>query len=293
VGSLFDQFLKEENVARIRTQILHWWEQLKSIDNRSVIKGSNSFFVDLFDQIYGRRHFSIKAIVRSCIFSITALVIAFIVCILLEPSILSQSMEEGTDKIVEGAISGGYGYWFYLILFVGNLFADYISLIETRLILRLTSRSRIIYFFPLICADLFLSLLCYLFIGVGVDMAIIVFSPMVFAGDIDIPSRGFLISFLDIFSYYFIGFTIGIAEALRSIYLIKLHSPFIYSTFFTSILFYFFFLFSLLVRLLFVVRIPMLPALRWLGSVNNPIKALVGIPAAIIMIYEGVKRLIS
>jgi len=291
VGSLFDQFLKEDKVAKVRTQIFHWWEQLRSIDNREVIKGSNAYFVDLFDQIYGRKHFSVKTIVRSCFFSITALVIAFIVCILLKSSILLQSMGEDTDEIVKGVVSNGFGYWFYLILFVGNLFADYFSLIETRFILRLSSRSSIIYFIPLIFADLLLSLLCYLFIGVGVDIAIIVFHGIIISGGIS--SHGFVFDFVQIIYTYFIGLSIGIAEALSSTYLIKLHSPLIYSTFFTSILFYLFFLFSLLIRLLFIVRIPMLPTLRWLGCVNNPIKALVGIPAAIIMIYEGVKRLMN
>lgn len=230
----------------------------------------DSYFVDLFDEIYGKRHFSVETIVRSCIFSIIGVVIAFIVCSLFKQNYLVKPSNEHFEV-----------YRIYLLLLIGNLFADYASLIQTRFILRLASRLRMVFLFPLLVADLFMSLVCYIFIAFGHYILSIIA-----IGDgnlLDITAAEILEAFM--FLITAIMFTVG-GDGIIS-------APFFYSTFFTSVLFYLFILASMLIRLLLVARIPILPVLRWFSSTKNPIKALVGICAAIVLIIEGIKRLVG
>ncbi len=262
-SAVFDHILKEDTVARVRTQIFYWLEQLKNIDNRKVIKGSNSHFVDFFNKLYGKRHFSVKTFVRSCIFSTTGLILSLVVISLLGknvPYVLGLEDEKGIMVV--------------MTIFSLNLFADYISLIETRIILRIASRSRLLNLIPLLCVDFFLTFTIYYIIAIGFGSMI--YSTYFYSGYRNMFSLDEVLKVL--FNYFF---------------LIDNGSPYLYSTFFTSVLFYLFILSSLLIRLFLVVRIPILPILRWFSSTKNPIKALVGICAAIVLMVEGIKRLVS
>ncbi len=130
-----------------------------------------------------------------------------------------------------------------------------------------------LYLIPLLFADLILTSLCYYVLAVSSLYG------MMTGNLVNI----FDLTLLEIAMYAF----------LCNVEILQPLSPFLYSTFFTSILFYLFVLVSFIIRLLLVIKLPILPVLHWFSSTKNPIKVLVGICAAIVLVIEGIKRLVS
>jgi hypothetical protein len=109
---------------------------------------------ELFERIFGKRHFSVKCFIRSAVFSLGAMV--FI--ILLGLSILPREffgMINALDKPPDD--SATLGVWFVLILWVPwSILLDYLSLLKTRLILRVLTRlkRKAIVYLVIVAVDL-------------------------------------------------------------------------------------------------------------------------------------------
>ena len=74
---------------------------------------------------------------------------------------------------------------------------------------------------------------------------------------------------------------------------IKDGTAFLYSTFFTSFLFYLFVLASLAIRLLGPLRSALMPLMRWLSTARHPVKSFVGLASGVALLNEGVKRMMA
>lgn len=114
-------------------------------------------FITIFDSVFGEKHGSWRCFFRSCVASFIAITILLLVYLGIRGP--------------EGFISfGGQSDWYnklliiYIVGAILNLLPDYVSLLETRYILKWMSRSHsFLKIFGLLCLDLVVSSL--LFIG--------------------------------------------------------------------------------------------------------------------------------
>lgn len=109
-----------------------------------------SSFLDIFDVVFGNRHFGAKRIIRSAmasLLSVTAMYAAFSV-----------------SGLLEGRIAASGEFWLIAAMcLLINLVADFFSLIETRLVIEISGRTdRFIYQFLLLVCDLVVSALIVL-----------------------------------------------------------------------------------------------------------------------------------
>jgi hypothetical protein len=92
---------------------------------------------ELFERIFGERHFSLKCFVRSAVFSLGAMVFIGILGLLITPKEALQTMRMVFVAIIY------QGDWRVLALwFPWSIAIDYVSLFKTRVILRVLTRMR-------------------------------------------------------------------------------------------------------------------------------------------------------
>jgi len=84
---------------------------------------------ELFERIFGERHFSLKCFVRSAAFSLGAIIVITIIFLLVDPT-------RGL-RLVNDAISKSFFTWFFVLWFPWSIIIDYVSLFKTRVILRI------------------------------------------------------------------------------------------------------------------------------------------------------------
>jgi len=87
---------------------------------------------ELFERIFGERHFSLKCFVRSAAFSLGAMAFVSLLLLLISPK-----------YFLSLHIMSKRGDWLLVALWVPwSIFVDYISLLKTRVILRIITRMR-------------------------------------------------------------------------------------------------------------------------------------------------------
>lgn len=194
-----------EHKARFRSTA----NKLKSATTLELIHASQIAINNLFERIYGKKHYSLKCFKFSCVSSILAISIVSIVF----PSAALQAEQLGLFIV------------FALIIF--NLFVDYLSLIETRYVLsRNISRKRDAAWYAFF--DIFISAFIF-----GFTYRISTFVALLYL-DGDIHNRNYSDLLDDIM--------VGSGASFVWIVLFL-------STFFTSVLFYMFLLSSLIIRI--------------------------------------------
>ncbi len=256
LGHVFDNILKEPQVRTVREKINHWFDQLGRVQDESVLKKTAAYFVELFDAIYGEKHLSWKCFWRSCVFSTLGLVITFLVCLYLDfflPSLIWSAL------------------WFVCLVYPHNLFIDYFSLVQTRLFLNFVSRLHVACLPLLLVFDICLSFLIYY----GVISLYGISSTEVKLQDINL-----------ILSPIIKHVTIGLFEP-------NLMTPFIYSTFFTSVTFYAFVIITILLRILLLAKLPTRAILGWLRTSENPVKAVVGVLGGVVIVFAAIEKLVK
>jgi hypothetical protein len=85
---------------------------------------------ELFERIFGERHFSLKCFVRSAAFSLGAMVFVAMLCVLIRPRPFFQTEELSISSVMSSV----------LIRLSWSIIVDYISLFKTRVILRIMTR---------------------------------------------------------------------------------------------------------------------------------------------------------
>ena len=99
---------------------------------------------ELFERIFGERHFSLKCFVRSAVFSLGAIAFLGILVFLIYPKETLRMIRN--ILIFDEELQGGirfYGDWLPLTLWLPwSILIDYVSLFKTRVILGLLMRLR-------------------------------------------------------------------------------------------------------------------------------------------------------
>lgn len=129
LGGIWFLFDKSESVASRDTKrtISRW---LKNLDSQEIASRWPQHFVDMFDSVFGHRHLTLKCFFRSSIASIVSVVIIGLLWAGLYPLEFKHVVTNSRAPWVSLV------YIVALILLV-NVLPDYLSLLETRLVLAL------------------------------------------------------------------------------------------------------------------------------------------------------------
>nr|VFK00751.1 MAG: hypothetical protein BECKH772B_GA0070898_102025 [Candidatus Kentron sp. H]VFK00785.1 MAG: hypothetical protein BECKH772A_GA0070896_102025 [Candidatus Kentron sp. H]VFK04698.1 MAG: hypothetical protein BECKH772C_GA0070978_102005 [Candidatus Kentron sp. H] len=126
-ASILDAFLDEAKVDEARRGILGWWADLQREDPTRLAQRGSREFVRLFHRMYGARHGSWRTFRRSLLFSAFGFFVVALIC---------EGIRLGYPSMIVDELPNGI-----FMLFIGNSIADYLSLWETRWVLRRRGRS--------------------------------------------------------------------------------------------------------------------------------------------------------
>jgi len=238
--------------ARCEKKIQEWWLTLDQTSTKNLLQKSCCLFVDLFDTIYGRNPWTWRCAWRSAL-SIFAVTLLTLVVESISPGYIWHSQAPHVLALVGP-----------LTLLAGNLLADYLSLLETRFLLRWCRDRGLMATLVALIVDIPLSITCYVFVAGG-SFGLLT-GNWLFFDDLD-----------DLVSQF--------TE-------VQYATSLVYSTFFTSFLFYLFAITSLVFRVLLVLRVPLRAFLGWLASYENPVKTVAALAASIVVILKGIQELL-
>lgn len=140
-------------------------DRIKSIAAKSIsqtIVESPQWFIETFDGVFGDRHLTWRCFQRSCVASMVAVFVMTVVWVVLNPSSCQQFLlYKGTDAF----------RMIFILALVFNLVPDYISLLETRWILRKVAQASMKELIILIVLDAILTGVIF-FSGVGIIILI-------------------------------------------------------------------------------------------------------------------------
>jgi len=142
-GSVYGVFELGERLAsqRFKDDLSKWLLTFDVQKARALPDGTQ----ELFERIFGERHFSLKCFVRSAAFSVGAMAFLSIVLLLINPlsfitsfSIIHERYEQGVRDLDVNLTT----WWVAFLIFAGlwllwSIVVDYISLFKTRVILKL------------------------------------------------------------------------------------------------------------------------------------------------------------
>jgi len=245
---IVDKSLTEKHVIKIKDQIGVWWLQLSDdeFNLKEMIDKSLYYFNNFFDSLFGRKHLSLKCLKRSIIGSLFWFSLLFSI----------YSLLDGVSSLnVYDSIG------FVIIPF--NLFADFLSLFQTRVFLKWAENKSILTVAVLLILDALTSMLIFIIV------MFFVFMPFITVTGIN----------YDPVSDYAFPFHFGVLLVS------------FFSTFFTGIMFLLFFFYSLLLVVLGYLRWPIRSMFEWLDSLKNPVTSIVGIIAGVIILIKGIQIL--
>jgi hypothetical protein len=93
---------------------------------------------ELFERIFGERHFSLKCFIRSAAFSLGAMAFIGILCLLISPRAILIQATEISDSDTFWLLIGLLALWL-----PWSILIDYVSLFKTRVILRVLLRTQL------------------------------------------------------------------------------------------------------------------------------------------------------
>ncbi|MCZ6672373.1 MAG: hypothetical protein O7C75_05470 [Verrucomicrobia bacterium] len=127
-GGIWGLFGKAEDVisAPVKSAISQW---LRDMPFREVLTGWPSSFAGVFDQLFGEHHLSIKCFLQSCVASVLSVATLTLIWGTVRPEQLRDLFQIVSKSPYD------IGLLFLLVASL-NLIPDYISLLETRWILR-------------------------------------------------------------------------------------------------------------------------------------------------------------
>ena len=141
-GGIWVLFERAETVIKpnVREDISRW---LRNLDPGGSLRNWPDAFGKVFDSVFGERHLSWKCFVRSAITSIISVAIMTVLFIILTTQASLPDLEGYLFIVMSGVIF--------------NVIPDYVSLLETRVVLQLMKRSSTIGRAVLVIADLLLT----------------------------------------------------------------------------------------------------------------------------------------
>lgn len=148
---LLDWLASRTEEEKQKLAIVKWWCLLDNFRYQEAIHKSNVLCNTLLDRIYGKRHFSFRCYAASCCFSVLSILIVIVGAIVLD--------------IYPRPARPFYVLFCYVLpqSFLVGSWVGYLSLIETRLVLRFTSRIRTLLLPFFLALDLLLSaVICWM-----------------------------------------------------------------------------------------------------------------------------------
>jgi hypothetical protein len=144
VSKFFDRV---ENVLTENTKLdIAVW--LLGIKTTEKLQHWPDTFAKIFDRVFGEKHLSWKCFLRSAMASCVAIALTLFVTF----AVHNRNWYVAKSIIHEGHL------WFFLIVLVVNVIPDYVSLLETRFLLRFASRSSPLDKIGVLCLDFILTL---------------------------------------------------------------------------------------------------------------------------------------
>lgn len=162
-------FWKAESVSSnaLKMKIGEW---LSGMHVRDIATDLPNTFIESFDTLFGRQHLSGKCYSRSCLISILSAFVFFSLALCLNPIIKTSAEVDGyfmTWGMTYRWPSTAFDYaiitiQFLFLLVVVNLQADYLSLLETRLLIaKLSENPNILTWTSILAADVFITLIIF------------------------------------------------------------------------------------------------------------------------------------
>jgi len=267
---IIDKLIRDPEVEFVRNQIIVWWINLQEdFSFRKIAKQSNIQFINLFNAIYGKRHISFKSFRRSLVSSTFAYLICISFILIFHKTYfnnLISAVQNFDSFILKVAF---ILTTFILPIFLFNILIDYISLIETRIILKFSINSSLRKLLIFLVLDIIFSgLLCFFL----------------------------LVTLRYLWTYYAEP---GSFENLIWLVFAEISenhpmtASVFFSSFFTSAIFYLLFATNLILAFISTMRKPIIWILYRLGSVNNPITAVVGVLSGLILILKSIQLLFT
>lgn len=159
IGGIWGLFnaMEESSNRKFKTKVSEWLKNLAKESSANLIKIALIFFIKSFDRIFGEKHLSFKCFFRSCVASLLAVLIVSIIY-------FASNRFEIQKAMVWHAPNGlSYiSYIFILTLFL-NFIPDYISLLETRWILKKAVGVRIGHLALLLLLDIIFTYAIFYF----------------------------------------------------------------------------------------------------------------------------------
>ncbi|TAL70168.1 MAG: hypothetical protein EPN82_06015 [Bacteroidetes bacterium] len=218
---LVDIFKLKHIILQYQEKIRRWVSYIEFYDFIKYYKQISIFYTEFFNIIFGNQYLNLKSFKRSILFSLLSLVITelfFYICL--------------NEKYIEEVryINLYYGEFNYISsLILGILIANFISLNETRYIIKISQNKNILILILLLIIDVILTSIIYYVFAFGY--------------------MAYYVNSLDIL------FSIrGIEEISKTFVEFNLATPLLYSTFITSIIYYLFFTTSLLISIINTIQ---------------------------------------
>lgn len=256
--SLLDWVVSKGEIEHQKVTILKWWICLDDFNFRGTVKKSNIFFNKLFNRLYGVKVLSLQCFIMSTISSFFAVFITTIAFAFLSSTKLSDIL--GKSYPTEVSLFG-----LLILVIISNVWIDFLSLVETRIVLRLCAKVNTLKLLLLLLIDIVASAWIYL---VGILLIVGFF----YLTD---PDPEFIKTMRIIFACLIHPFSF-LRKAPLSLQICFL------STFFTSAMFYLYCTSTLLFKLLGLSTTRIMNILEKLESSDSLFKALGGFVAAII-----------
>ena len=151
-----------------KRKVADWLKSMAARSTSQTLIESPRWFIEMFDGVFGKKHLTLRCFTRSCVASITAVLILTIVWAILDPTACQEYLSILPPP---EAIAGIFGIFFVSLIL--NILPDYLSLLETRWILKLVANSDIKRIIVLLVLDVIMTggiFVC------GVGVIILIFS---------------------------------------------------------------------------------------------------------------------
>ncbi len=263
---LLDWFVSKKEEDKQKVTIIKWWSKLDDFNYGEAVHNANISCNEMFNKIYDKRHFSLRCFKVSCCVSLFSVLMLQVICIFC------------------GVIDLYYVPWTLgtiLILTVTlNMWIDYISLIETRIILKIATQHKPLILPVLLLIDLLLSAIIF-WLCTGLSAYVVTTGAYKLGlTTVDrtqpIWDRISLRLFLDYITCESVGSSI-----------------LFYSTFSTSIIFYIYCLSTLLFKFVKLSKTRIMVLLEKLEDSDRLFKALGGLLAVVVLFVKAVVELIQ
>lgn len=297
--SLLDWFTSRKEQIASKDMIVGWYVRLGEFNYRQSTKQSIAFCNRLFDRIYSKRHFSWRCILVSYVISLTSvcLVASFteIYQRKIVETISDKSQPQSTSNLPAIDLEGRDEYLVPQLIIVllilaltANPLADYVSLIETRYLLRFASKRRLRYLPLLLLFDVFLTFSVLMLVETTIIGTYSLISGQWTDFSLDTIlydlKKGCELFFRTLLCWPTSSFNTNALQALR---------PIVWSTFSTSIIFYIYCLSALAFKLLGLAKTRLMILLQRLEESDKLFKGIGAFISACLVLFKAIVAIVQ